>query len=130
MPNSYVGLRRGHSDVSLRAVWYARAHLQAVQTARVEVFPRSLDFGRVLVGAKLRHATRVRNMDVDVCRFSVVLEQADNCCDIQLFYTPGTVRRVDLLVAAIAPTAFDPCPGYFRFSTSKCSSAQDGRQRT
>ncbi|PHJ24193.1 hypothetical protein CSUI_001966 [Cystoisospora suis] len=30
-------------------------------------------------------------MDVDVCRFSVVLEQADDCCEIKLFYTPGTI---------------------------------------
>ncbi|CBZ51087.1 conserved hypothetical protein [Neospora caninum Liverpool] len=59
----------------------------------VEVFPRRLDFGACKVGERMRSGTRVRNLDSDVCRFSVVLEHTgpDDGYDIQLFYTAGRI---------------------------------------
>ncbi|KFG33065.1 hypothetical protein TGP89_289260, partial [Toxoplasma gondii p89] len=60
----------------------------------VEVFPSHLDFGVCKVGERMRLGTRVRNIDSDVCRFSVALEHTgpEEAFEIQLFYTAGRVR--------------------------------------
>nr|CEL75925.1 TPA: hypothetical protein BN1205_083120 [Toxoplasma gondii VEG] len=59
----------------------------------VEVFPSHLDFGVCKVGERMRLGTRVRNIDSDVCRFSVALEHTgpEEAFEIQLFYTAGRV---------------------------------------
>ncbi|PFH32124.1 hypothetical protein BESB_020650 [Besnoitia besnoiti] len=60
----------------------------------LDVFPRSLDFGRcVRAGEVSSRVVHVRNLDSDVCRFSVFLERDadDSGYEIRLLYTAGPV---------------------------------------